>query len=71
MSAVQALGVFAAIAVALLVIRALLDDGGKLHGALKMLGTGPQPDSFDVPPPTATSSAEASPGEDEVPTAGG
>ena len=29
----------------------LLDDGGKLHGALKMLGTGPEPESFDVPPP--------------------
>ncbi|MGD9375617.1 MAG: polymer-forming cytoskeletal protein, partial [Anaerolineae bacterium] len=49
----------------------LLDDGGKLHGALKMFGTGPQPDSFDVPPPTATSSAEASSGEDEVLTVGG
>ena len=31
----------------------LLDDGGKLHGALKMFGTGPEPQSFDVPvPPT-------------------
>jgi cytoskeletal protein CcmA (bactofilin family) len=29
----------------------LLDDGGKLHGGLKMLGTGPEPESFDVPPP--------------------
>ena len=29
----------------------LLDDGGKLHGALKMLGTGPEPESFKVPPP--------------------
>lgn len=28
----------------------LLDDGGKLHGALKMLDTGPEPESFDVPP---------------------
>jgi len=27
----------------------LLDDGGKLHGALKMFGTGPEPKSFDVP----------------------
>jgi len=27
----------------------LLDDGGKLHGALKMFGTGPEPESFDVP----------------------
>lgn len=30
----------------------LLDDGGKLHGALKMFGTGPEPASFDVPRPT-------------------
>lgn len=29
----------------------LLDDGGKLHGGLKMFGTGPEPESFDVPPP--------------------
>jgi cytoskeletal protein CcmA (bactofilin family) len=29
----------------------LLDDGGKLHGALKMFGTGPEPESFDVPVP--------------------
>ena len=29
----------------------LLDDGGKLHGALKMFGTGPEPESFAVPPP--------------------
>ena len=27
----------------------LLDDGGKLHGGLKMFGTGPEPESFDVP----------------------
>jgi cytoskeletal protein CcmA (bactofilin family) len=27
----------------------LLDDGGKLHGALKMFGTGAPPESFDVP----------------------
>jgi len=27
----------------------LLDDGGKLHGALQMFGTGPEPQSFDVP----------------------
>ncbi len=30
----------------------LLDDGGKLHGALKMFGTGPEPDSFEVPVPS-------------------
>jgi cytoskeletal protein CcmA (bactofilin family) len=29
----------------------LLDDGGKLHGGLKMFGTGPEPESFDVSPP--------------------
>jgi cytoskeletal protein CcmA (bactofilin family) len=29
----------------------LLDDGGKLHGGLKMLGTGPEPGSFSVPLP--------------------
>jgi cytoskeletal protein CcmA (bactofilin family) len=29
----------------------LLDDGGKLHGGLKMFGAGPEPASFDVPPP--------------------
>jgi cytoskeletal protein CcmA (bactofilin family) len=26
----------------------LLDDGGKLHGGLKMYGTGPAPESFEV-----------------------
>jgi cytoskeletal protein CcmA (bactofilin family) len=31
----------------------LLDDGGKLHGGLKMFGTGPEPESFEVPPPTS------------------
>lgn len=29
----------------------LLDDGGKLHGGLRMYGTGPVPESFEVPPP--------------------
>jgi cytoskeletal protein CcmA (bactofilin family) len=29
----------------------LLDEGGKLHGGLKMLGTGPVPESFEVPAP--------------------
>jgi len=28
----------------------LLDDGGKLHGGLKMFGTGPAPESFEVQP---------------------
>ena len=30
----------------------LLDDGGKLHGGLKMFGTGPEPETFAVPPAT-------------------
>jgi cytoskeletal protein CcmA (bactofilin family) len=38
----------------------LLDDGGKLHGGLKMFGTGPEPASFEVPPPVR---AEAEPEE--------
>lgn len=42
----------------------LLDDGGKLHGGLKMFGTGPEPDSFEVPPPT-TAVVET----DQTPTA--
>jgi cytoskeletal protein CcmA (bactofilin family) len=52
----------------------LLDDGGKLHGALKMFGTGPEPKSFDVPDLTGGAApaeeggeaeeAEAAPGEE-------
>ena len=44
----------------------LLDDGGKLHGGLKMFGTGPEPESFDVPPPAAvaTRSEETEPSEE-------
>jgi cytoskeletal protein CcmA (bactofilin family) len=42
----------------------LLDDGGKLHGALKMFGTGPEPDSFDVPSPYAAAQADESPVEE-------
>lgn len=42
----------------------LLDDGGKLHGGLKMFGTGPEPASFEVPPP-----AGAVPGAEETPPA--
>ena len=30
----------------------LLDDGGKLHGGLKMLGAQAAPESFDVPAPS-------------------
>jgi len=37
----------------------LLDDGGKLHGGLKMFGTGPEPESFEVPPPAAARREEA------------
>lgn len=29
----------------------LLDDGGRLHGGLKMIGAGPEPESFVVPSP--------------------
>ena len=44
----------------------LLDDGGKLHGGLKMFGTGPEPESFEVPPPAraAAEMEEAAPAED-------
>lgn len=48
----------------------LLDDGGKLHGALKMFGTGPEPKSFDVPEvssiagPEEAEEAETEPLED-------
>mgnify|MGYP001818767231 CR=1 FL=1 len=38
----------------------LLDDGGKLHGALKMIGAGPEPESFEVP---AAEEPEADPEE--------
>jgi cytoskeletal protein CcmA (bactofilin family) len=43
----------------------LLDDGGKLHGGLKMFGTGPEPETFDVPSP-----AQPVIEEDEVAPAG-
>lgn len=46
----------------------LLDDGGKLHGGLKMFGAGPEPKSFDVPPPARVLSEEAEPSPDETPT---
>jgi len=43
----------------------LLDDGGKLHGGLRMFGTGPEPASFDVPPPArATAPIEEAPTQD-------
>jgi cytoskeletal protein CcmA (bactofilin family) len=46
----------------------LLDDGGKLHGALKMIGTEPEPESFDVPPlPRAQVRVEAEEQPQEAP----
>lgn len=47
----------------------LLDDGGKLHGALKMFGTGDEPKSFDVPPLPRDQEppAEPSPAEEVAP----
>ena len=47
----------------------LLDDGGKLHGGLRMFGTGPEPESFKVPPRASTvvESGEASPAEETSP----
>jgi cytoskeletal protein CcmA (bactofilin family) len=47
----------------------LLDDGGKLHGALRMFGTGPEPESFDVPsqPPTSSPPDDTAPAEESGP----
>ena len=47
----------------------LLDDGGKLHGALKMFGAGDEPESFDVPPLPRDQEppAEPSPAEEVAP----
>jgi len=45
----------------------LLDDGGKLHGGLKMFGSGPEPESFDVPPAAnAAATAEEEPPTDDA-----
>ncbi len=46
----------------------LLDDGGKLHGALKMFGTGTPPKSFAVPvvPKAAVTAEELGAEEIEV-----
>ena len=46
----------------------LLDDGGKLHGALKMIGTEPEPESFEVPPlpREQAQAAEREPAEEAV-----
>jgi cytoskeletal protein CcmA (bactofilin family) len=46
----------------------LLDDGGKLHGGLKMFGTGPEPESFDVPPPRQMVTQVETEAEAEQPT---
>jgi cytoskeletal protein CcmA (bactofilin family) len=50
----------------------LLDDGGKLHGGLKMFGTGPEPESFEIPPPASASveEDEAEPAEETTPDEG-
>ena len=48
----------------------LLDDGGKLHGALKMFGTGPEPETFDVPPPRAMAQASEEATEETIPEEG-
>jgi cytoskeletal protein CcmA (bactofilin family) len=45
----------------------LLDDGGKLHGALKMLDAGPEPESFAVPPPPRDAAQETAPAEEPEP----
>jgi cytoskeletal protein CcmA (bactofilin family) len=42
----------------------LLDDGGKLHGALQMFGTGPEPQSFDVASLRHESAGEGKPALD-------
>ena len=45
----------------------LLDDGGKLHGALKMFGTEPAPESFEVAlPDTGTAQPGDAPAVDEA-----
>lgn len=48
----------------------LLDDGGKLHGALKMFGTGPEPKTFDVPPPRAVAQATETAEDEDIPEEG-
>ncbi len=46
----------------------LLDEGGKLHGGLKMFGTGPEPESFSVQPPArAVALADQATLPEEVP----
>jgi cytoskeletal protein CcmA (bactofilin family) len=49
----------------------LLDDGGKLHGALKMFGTGEEPESFDVPSsPRDQTGDKGTPPDEEAAPAG-
>ncbi|MGD9046616.1 MAG: polymer-forming cytoskeletal protein [Anaerolineae bacterium] len=45
----------------------LLDDGGKLHGALKMYGTEPAPDSFEIPPAPRDQDQDAEPPAEDAP----
>lgn len=47
----------------------LLDDGGKLHGALKMIGTEPEPESFEIPPLPREQTQVAEPEPVEEPAA--
>jgi cytoskeletal protein CcmA (bactofilin family) len=48
----------------------LLDDGGKLHGGLKMFGAGPEPETFEVSLPVpAAGQEEGVPVEEAVPAA--
>jgi cytoskeletal protein CcmA (bactofilin family) len=49
----------------------LLDDGGKLHGGLKMFGTGPEPETFEVSVPVQAAAGleKELPVEEAVPTA--
>jgi cytoskeletal protein CcmA (bactofilin family) len=47
----------------------LLDDGGQLHGGLKMLGAGAAPESFEVPSPGHMSAESGpAPAAEELPT---
>jgi cytoskeletal protein CcmA (bactofilin family) len=47
----------------------LLDDGGKLHGGLKMFGAGPEPESFEVPAVQTAAATEAETAADEAASA--
>ncbi len=49
----------------------LLDEGGKLHGSLKMLDAGPEPETFDIPPFPAAQPAGEEPPQEPAPAEGG